>query len=79
MACFFVLQRDNTMTTISTLRFTATRYENKKTFKCVAFNVVMKDEDRPRFEKKVDVRVLCEYLNIFIYVHLGRVGGGSET
>lgn len=55
------LQNDGTFETVSKLTFTASRFENQAEFRCLADNIVMRDDnDKTKHDSHI-LEVWCKY------------------
>lgn len=68
----FSLQKDGTFTTISSLTFKASHYENGKTIYCFAENDVMQTNADPELKASLILDVRCRFsdrlIDTFLYV-----------
>lgn len=54
-------QKDGTLQTTSSLAFTASVYDNGRTFKCYAENSVTRSEDMKPMIESITIEVLCKW------------------
>ena len=65
LLCVLCSQKDGTLQTTSSLAFTASVYDNGRTFKCYAENSVTRSENMKPMIESMTIEVLCKWTIIF--------------